>query len=207
MAQATRLNRTPELIEKGKVHLKEADAQIKKGRYAEALKEVRLAQGCDPLNPYVDALEYRIKGLIEKQEAQTRAALAGAVPPAEPIAELLSRARTLSAEGKMDEAWACAAHATLASPDDTGVVSLRSDLYATELVTRMVSPDEEIAGCLTDAERCIEEGDMTGAMENALRAFLLDPMHQAVAAFESRHAGTFSALTEGLGLAPDPSAA
>lgn len=207
MAQATRLTRTPELIEKGKVHLKEADAQIKKGRYADALREVRLAQECDPLNPYVDALEYRVKALLEKQEALARAAAESAGSAGEPIEELLSRARTLSAEGRMDEAWACAARATLASPEDMGVLSLRSDLYATELVTRMVSPDEEIVGCLTAAEQCIEEGNMTGAMENALQAFLLDPMHQAVAAFELRHAGTFSALTEGLGLAPDPSAA
>jgi len=204
MAQAVRLNRTPESIEKAKVYLKEADAQIKKGRLAEAMEMVRLAQECDPLNPYIDALEYRVKALLEKQGP-----LAAAVPaaPEDPLASLLSEARSLSAAGKMDEAWACAARATLANPEHQGVVTLRSDLYAGELTGRLTPPDDEIAVCLTAAEQCMEEGNVAGAMENALQAFLLDPMHQALSAFEERHAAMIGSIAGGLGLTPEASAA
>jgi tetratricopeptide (TPR) repeat protein len=199
MAQAVRLNRTPELVEKGKIYLKEADTLIKKERYAEAMKAVRMAQECDPLNPYIDALEYRVKGLLEKQQAAATAA--------DPLSDLLLQARSFSAEGRMDEAWTCAARATLASPHHTDVASLRSDLYSTELHARMNPPDDEIALCLTAAERCMEEGNVAGAMENAMQAFLLDPMHEALAAFESRHASVMDSIAGGLGLTAEPSAA
>jgi len=107
----------------------------------------------------------------------------------------------------MDEAWACAARATLANPEHQGVVTLRSDLYAGELTGRLTPPDDEIAVCLTAAEQCMEEGNVAGAMENALQAFLLDPMHQALSAFEERHAAMIGSIAGGLGLTPEASAA
>ena len=188
--------RTPELIDQARMHLKQADQLVKEHKYAEALQAVSKAKSADNKNPYVGAYEYRVRALLEQQEHESSRRRQDQECR---MAKLIETARGHLAAGAMQNAIEEITRALSIDASHEGALLVKTEIDARQAVLEQqfrVVVETEIRNHLTQASSHLRKGDRGDAFFAAAQAFILDPLDPNVLHFEHEHTGAIDAYVD-----------